>query len=172
MSHAHDGKAVSVSRRKSTNRGCLTIVFLLFLAMGFATFYFFCLQPVFQSVLAHNWKPTPCTIVSSEVKTHRGDDSDTADLLSAIHHKETALCVEAERSFLSELDGSCRTPIAGLARLESGRLLFRGQILTPDGSEAHETAREGVSGDGPDMGRDAARELLGRAGPDFFSDAQ
>lgn len=102
----------------------------------------------------------------------RGDDNDTADLLSAIHHKETALCVEAERAFLSELDGSCRTPIAGLARLETGRLLFRGQILTPDGSEAHETAREGARGDGPDMGRDAARELLGRAGPDFFSDAQ
>lgn len=103
------------------------------------------------------------------VEIRSGDDA-TAQALAAIHHGETALRVAAERAFLAELDGSCRTPIAGLAELVGGQLKFRGQILTPDGREVHETAREGSPEDGPVMGREAARELLARAGPGFFAD--
>ncbi len=46
----------------------------------------------------------------------RAADEATAALLGAINHQETALCVTAERAFLARLDGSCRTPLAGLAR--------------------------------------------------------
>ena len=45
----------------------------------------------------------------------RADDSTTAALLGAINHQATAICVAAERALLARLDGSCRTPIAGLA---------------------------------------------------------
>lgn len=100
----------------------------------------------------------------------RNGDEQSAQALAAIHHAETAARVAAERAFLAELDGSCRTPIAALAELDGGILRFRGQILTPDGQQVHETAREGKAADGPAMGRDAARELLERAGPDFFTD--
>ena len=98
----------------------------------------------------------------------RSDDTTTRNLLKAIHHEETALCVAAERAFLKQLDGSCRTPIAGLAELDGGLLRFRGQILTPDGTVSHETEREGSASDGEEMGLDAARELLGLGGDDFF----
>ncbi|MFQ5626267.1 MAG: hydroxymethylbilane synthase, partial [Methyloligellaceae bacterium] len=94
----------------------------------------------------------------------RADDARLRDLLSALHHEETGTCVGAERAFLAELDGSCRTPIAGLAELDGARLRFRGQILTPDGSVSHEIGREGSSSDGAAMGADAARELLMRGG--------
>ena len=100
----------------------------------------------------------------------RSDDAETIKMLAAIHHVPTAQRVACERAFLAELDGSCRTPIAGLAELDGGSLRFRGQILTPDGREAFETAREGKPEDGPDMGRDAAKELLAKAGPNFFVD--
>ncbi len=95
-------------------------------------------------------------------------DTATRELLKAIHHEETALCVAAERAFLRELDGSCRTPIAGLAELDGDILHFRGQILTPDGTISHETERKGPTGDGEEMGLDAARELLRLGGDDFF----
>lgn len=98
----------------------------------------------------------------------RSDDDETRALLDRIHHMETSICVAAERAFLAELDGSCHTPIAGLAQLEGRRIRFRGQILLPDGSVSHETSREGGTGDGPAMGVDAARELLAKAGPDFL----
>lgn len=98
----------------------------------------------------------------------RCDDSSTRALLNAIHHEETAICVNAERAFLAELDGSCRTPIAGLAELKGGRLRFRGQILTPDGTTAHDTERTGPASDGAAMGIDAAKELLALGGDNFF----
>ena len=101
------------------------------------------------------------------VETRIGDERMNG-YLGALHDSTTSVCVDAERAFLAELDGSCRTPIAGLAVLEDGHLHFRGQILAPDGSRSYDTEREGGPDDGPAMGIDAARELLGLAGPDFF----
>lgn len=99
----------------------------------------------------------------------RADDARVAALLAPIHHTETGLRLAAERAFLAALDGSCLTPIAGLAELAGGRLRFRGEILRPDGSEAlaHELA--GTAGDGAALGAAAAAELRGRAGPGFFA---
>ncbi len=98
----------------------------------------------------------------------RSGDAATRNLLKAIHHEETALCVAVERAFLRILDGSCRTPIAGLAVLDGEHLRFRGQILTPDGTISHETQREGLAREGEAMGIDAAKELLSLGGDDFF----
>ena len=99
----------------------------------------------------------------------REGDAATCDLLAPVHDAESALCVGVERAFLAELDGSCRTPIAGLATIEGDQLRFRGQILTPDGATSHETERTGAAdGNASAMGIDAARALLSRAGKGFF----
>lgn len=98
----------------------------------------------------------------------RADDRRTNALLAAINHGETEICLRAERAFLAALDGSCRTPIGGLARLDAGRIAFRGIIVRPDGSEAHEVARAGTPRDAVLIGRDAGEELVRRGGPDFF----
>ena len=98
----------------------------------------------------------------------RSDDTATRDLLKALHHEETAICISAERAFLRVLDGSCRTPIAGLAVLDGKHLSFRGQILTPDGKVSYETQRDGLADDSEAMGVDAAKELLLLGGADFF----
>ena len=75
-----------------------------------------------------------------------------------------------ERALLDALDGSCRTPIAGLARLTGDRLVLKGMIFRPDGSEVHATEREGSTADGEAMGRDAGEELRALAGPGFFDE--
>ena len=98
----------------------------------------------------------------------RRDDAATAALLAAIADQPTALRIGAERAFLAMLDGSCETPIAGLAELAADRLVLRGEILLPDGSLSIQGQREGLAADGPAMGRDLAQELLGRAPQDFF----
>ena len=99
----------------------------------------------------------------------RADDDATAQLLAPINHQPTALAVTVERAFLAKLDGSCRTPIAGLAELAAAdRLVFRGMILTPDGRQCHATRREGRPEAGIAMAEDAAAELLATAGPDFL----
>jgi hydroxymethylbilane synthase len=98
----------------------------------------------------------------------RAADDRVAALLAPIHHRETGLRLAAERAFLAELDGSCATPIAGLALLEGGDLWLRGEILRIDGSEALADEIRGPVAEGPEMGRVLARRLLDRAGPGFF----
>jgi hydroxymethylbilane synthase len=98
----------------------------------------------------------------------RADDLAAHELLAPINHQPTALTVTAERAFLARLDGSCRTPIAGLAELAGDRLTFRGMILTPDGRQAHATERAGRPETAIALAEDAAAELLAKAGPDFF----
>lgn len=98
----------------------------------------------------------------------RRDDDRTAELLQAIHHGPTGQRLAAERSFLLTLDGSCETPIAGLAELERDVLHLRGEVLRPDGSQSIEGARSGPVSDGAAMGEDLAKELLAKAGEDFF----
>ena len=90
-------------------------------------------------------------------------------LLSAIHHSETGVRLAAERGMLARLDGSCETPIAGLAMLEGDALWLRGEILRPDGSESITGERRGAVADAAALGRDLAEELLGRAPAGFFS---
>jgi hydroxymethylbilane synthase len=98
-------------------------------------------------------------------------DTRTRELLAAIDHAETATALAAERAFLAELDGSCRTPIAGYARIAAGHLDFRGLIAKTDGSQTFETTRAGFPGDAAALGADAGRELKARGGPDFFATA-
>lgn len=100
----------------------------------------------------------------------RADDATTRAWLSGIDHGPTATCVAAEHAMLAILDGSCRTPIAGHAILEtSGTLYLRSLIARPDGSELIAIERRGLASDAPTMGRDAGEELQRRGGPGFFS---
>ena len=98
----------------------------------------------------------------------RADDARAAEMLAAIHDTPTGHRLGAERAFLAALDGSCETPIAGLAELTGETLHLRGEILRTDGSEALADHIEGPISDGADLGRSLALTLLGRAGDDFF----
>ncbi|MCF6234035.1 MAG: hydroxymethylbilane synthase [Rhodobacteraceae bacterium] len=98
----------------------------------------------------------------------RKDDTRMADMLAALHDTPTGQRLAAERAFLTALDGSCETPIAGLAELDGGQLRLRGQVLRPDGSEAIGDDQTCAIEDGAALGRDMAQKLLAQAGPGFF----
>lgn len=98
----------------------------------------------------------------------REGDGRIAAMLDAIHDGPTGQRLAAERAFLKGLDGSCQTPIAGLAELEGGSLRLRGEILRPDGSEVLTDDRTAAVEDGAALGAEMAADLRKRAGPDFF----
>ncbi|SMY06722.1 hydroxymethylbilane synthase [Flavimaricola marinus] len=98
----------------------------------------------------------------------RIDDTATADMLAAIHDGPTGQRLAAERAFLSALDGSCETPIGGLAVLEGGTLHLRGEILRTDGSRVLADAADAPVEDGAALGTALASGLLKQAGPGFF----
>jgi hydroxymethylbilane synthase len=101
----------------------------------------------------------------------RTDDEARHALVAAIDDADTATAMTAERAFLAVLDGSCRTPIGGHARLNVNTVRFRGMIIRPDGIEAFEVFREGARDDAARLGADAGRELKERAGAGFFEGA-
>lgn len=98
----------------------------------------------------------------------RENDDETLTALAAIHDVSTQFRLDAERAFLAVLDGSCRTPIGGLATVEGDRLSFRGTIVKPDGSEMHDVSMNGSLSDAIDIGREAGKALKAMAGPGFL----
>ncbi len=98
----------------------------------------------------------------------RADDTRVAEMLAAIHDEQTGQRLAAERAFLAALDGSCETPIAGLAELDGGTLRLRGEVLRPDGSEAISDDRTAPIEDGAALGHEMGTKMLERAGPGFF----
>lgn len=100
---------------------------------------------------------------------YRQDDKRAADMLSAIHHAETAARVTCERAFLAALDGSCETPIAALSVIDGDEILLKGEVLRPDGSERLQAEGRATLAEAVDLGQRLGSELLAAAGPDFFS---
>lgn len=99
----------------------------------------------------------------------RADDMHMAEMLEAIHDGPTGQRLAAERAFLAALDGSCETPIGGLAELEGGTVKLRGEILRPDGSEVIGDNGDAPIEDGAALGTELAQTLRSRAPQDFFT---
>lgn len=100
--------------------------------------------------------------------TIRANDDRARAALEPILDQETGIAVTAERAFLTVLDGSCRTPIAGHAQLIDGQLHFRGRVLRPDGSESLDVERVGNPADAEALGRDAGLDIKARMPADFL----
>ncbi len=94
--------------------------------------------------------------------TMRTHDTATAAALAPILHADTGTALAAERAFLTRLDGSCKTSIAGHAVVSGGRVTFSGLVLSADGAKSCAVAREGAAGDAARLGADAAEEILAR----------
>jgi hydroxymethylbilane synthase len=98
----------------------------------------------------------------------RADDAVMRERLAMIDHAETSLALAVERAFLARLDGSCRTPIGGYARLAGGHLSFSGIIVKPDGSVAHAVRLDGPADKPESLGSEAGGRLAELGGANFF----
>lgn len=98
----------------------------------------------------------------------RSDDARTKQMLDAIHDTDTGHRLAAERAFLAALDGSCETPIAGLATLEGDTIQLRGEVLRPDGSEKITRSGSAPITEAATLGTNLAKEILSATSPDFF----
>lgn len=97
----------------------------------------------------------------------RENDTRILELLAPLNHAPTFTAVSCERAFLRQLDGSCRTPIAGHAYLAGDTLHFSGLIVRPDGRESHTIQLSG--GDANEIGIEAGQALKLKAGPGFLA---
>ena len=97
----------------------------------------------------------------------RSNDRRMADLVGALDHAPTQLTITAERAMLAVLDGSCRTPVGALTRLDNGSISLKGQILSLDGQTAFDSVATGS--DPLVVGRTVGEDLLRQAGTEFLA---
>ena len=99
------------------------------------------------------WRSSAGPTTTRIARAARGDRSS----------RRPALAVACERAFLAALDGSCRTPIAGYARVDGDRLRFDGIVLSPDGREAYEARGSGSATMPPRSARRRGEDIRRRA---------
>jgi hydroxymethylbilane synthase len=90
----------------------------------------------------------------------RRDDTEMLELLAPLHHPDTAVAVEAERSFLEKLEGGCQVPIGGYARVVGDRVELSGLVASLDGREIIRRTARGPRTEAASLGRGLAQELL------------
>jgi len=99
----------------------------------------------------------------------REKDDYAFDSCLPFNHGETALCTKIERDFLTGLMGGCSTPISALAEIKSGKVYFKGNIVSPDSyHQAEFEAREHHLNDALDLGFVAAKRILERGGQEII----
>jgi hydroxymethylbilane synthase len=102
--------------------------------------------------------------------TVRADDTELRELLAAIEDPEAKAVSTAERALLAELDGSCRTPIGGYARLlPTGELHLTGLVASSDGTFLLKRALHGAAADAARMGRELGASLRADSPHDIFA---
>ncbi len=97
----------------------------------------------------------------------REDDARIRALLAPLHDEPSAARVACERAMLAALDGSCRTPIAGLAEIAGDRLSLRALLLSPDGKAERRAQGGAAIADAVALGNDIGEKLRKGAGPEF-----
>ena len=102
----------------------------------------------------------------------RENDSIVMEYLLKLNDPSTQLAVECERAFLETLDGNCRTPIAGQAKVMKGnqKIHFRGMLLKADGSELISIEKIGDVRDHQEIGRRAGEEIKIELGEEKFEE--
>jgi hydroxymethylbilane synthase len=101
--------------------------------------------------------------------TIRADDFELHEMLAAIEDPEARAVSTAERAMLAVLDGSCRTPIGGHARmLPDGQLILTGLVARADGSFLLKRSLHGSARDATRLGVELGRSLRADSPPDIF----
>lgn len=98
----------------------------------------------------------------------RSADESARQAVSGLNDRATAIALACERAFQAALDGSCRTPIGGLAEYADETLRFRGEVTAPDGSGFADTAFSCTLAGDPEaeasrLGREAGTALKPRS---------
>ena len=94
------------------------------------------------------------------IETREGSLEIEEILRKNLHHRPTALCTTAERSFLTKLEGGCQVPIGAFAQIENNSLEIEGFVADLDGKKYLRDKKSGTPDDAEAIGRELAETLL------------
>ena len=90
----------------------------------------------------------------------RKEDLPTMNRIFILDHEETHRALEAERSFLTRLQGGCQVPIGVYATIEGETLHLRGLVGSLDGKQILKAESKGSVEDPEAIGYQLAGEIL------------
>jgi hydroxymethylbilane synthase len=102
----------------------------------------------------------------------RLDDAEISRLISPLNHLPTWQCVTAERTFLREVGGGCRTPIAALGTANSATLRLEGMIAAPDGRKILHASEEGDIASAEEIGVKLAKRMQAMGASEIIAEAR
>jgi hydroxymethylbilane synthase len=100
----------------------------------------------------------------------REEDTITRERLASLDHEPTRVAVTAERGLLAALEGSCKVPIAGHARLENGRIVLKGLVANLAGTVVVTEELTGEPSKARDLGIALGKELIRRGAGDILAE--
>ena len=100
----------------------------------------------------------------------RSGDADTAQMLAGINCASSATILEAERSVVGALNGSCNSPIAAWGRIQGDEFFMEALAARLDGSAIHRVRLAGSFAEALSIGHEAGRQLSEALPPNFFPD--
>ncbi|NIQ38573.1 MAG: hydroxymethylbilane synthase [Proteobacteria bacterium] len=100
----------------------------------------------------------------------RERDPEVHDLVAFLNDSETAIAMEAERSFLKRLEGGCQVPIAAYARRVDGELEIEGMVASVDGKKMVRQSERGKPNEAEALGTRLAETLLSLGGDEILKE--
>lgn len=102
----------------------------------------------------------------------RKSDKDIEKVIERFNHRETSLCVRAERSFLKRLEGGCQVPIAAFGTISplfppfnkggQGGVKLEGMVGSIDGKILYRDSEEDKENNVEELGVRLAERLLSK----------
>jgi len=98
----------------------------------------------------------------------RETDIGTREMISPLDHRETSICVRAERAFLKRLDGGCQVPVGAYAAMSGDNIVIEGFIASVDGQRMVREKRSGTPDNPEEAGTALAESLLLQGGEEIL----
>ncbi|WP_027180367.1 hydroxymethylbilane synthase [Maridesulfovibrio bastinii] len=99
---------------------------------------------------------------------YRIADADVREMLAFLHHEKTAYQVQAERGFLTGLDGGCQVPIAAWSKIDGDSVALTGFVADVDGSKPIRLEKTGPVTEAWKIGTDLAKEVLAQGAKEIL----
>jgi hydroxymethylbilane synthase len=90
----------------------------------------------------------------------RENNSIILEKCKALNDEDSLRCVTAERIFLKQLQAGCSAPVGALAEILNGEIVFKGNVLSINGTQKLEVQMKGDSADYKLIGEMAAADLI------------
>ena len=97
----------------------------------------------------------------------RTTDKKTLNILSMINHKDSYICIQAERALLEAIEGDCDTAVGAIAKLSNNKIFLKSELFSNDGSKKFIAESSGNINEAAQIGYKVGKELLKKAGSNF-----